>query len=672
MAVGDKLVTLDGLKAVYQDLNGNTNDLKSAINGTTGNVFGKWQSGYYRTEETGDAVSLISDSTMVTTRIPVNQGDHVVINATGGSGYSRLYVLLDSNGASMGRSDPNLSGITELYIPAGVSEIAVNNRLTMQPTGYYAYTGYTLSEMRDMMVFDYPHVVPGNFSGQNLWSESSTTSVARTSIFENFGDCIIRSTINGIKLSVYGASEQGSSSLIAQANNVLIISGKYNYGRIRIQSDGANITNFTNYCEKLIVIEPIGGMAYRLSNAEKNIELADNLLDVSGTLTATKTYSVVLPKFVSKNIMCEVEAKYTGDVSNDYLYPLIYMQSGYGSYTSSMKIGGKDEFIRNTIRFYPLLIDNALTLNLEVYVPSGMTLTIKRLRVYFGNTITRTETPLRIAAHSGFRNAPQFSKLAGKLIAQLGATHCVQLPKRTSDGVWVCYHDDTFYESTTFLRNADGTAISDSQYNGLAFSQIPSSYLYGLDWGVSINAAFAGTKPQTIPDFFAACAKSGVHPMLSFHPASQSTATNFAEIRALAEKYGVLRYLGIKIPAVSNAVADLETAFGVFGYDIESYTANVVANGNVASVISAFDALDIDKSKVECVIEQFAGSSTLTSETISAVISSGYRAGVAEASHTRASGTTGSDLNYVDYDYYTSLGVTSFTSRSFASYGLNW
>lgn len=31
MAVGDKLVTLDGLKAVYQELNGNTNDLKSAV-----------------------------------------------------------------------------------------------------------------------------------------------------------------------------------------------------------------------------------------------------------------------------------------------------------------------------------------------------------------------------------------------------------------------------------------------------------------------------------------------------------------------------------------------------------------------------------------------------------------------------------------------------------------
>lgn len=35
MAVGDKLVTLDGLKAVYQELNGNTNDLKSAVDELT-------------------------------------------------------------------------------------------------------------------------------------------------------------------------------------------------------------------------------------------------------------------------------------------------------------------------------------------------------------------------------------------------------------------------------------------------------------------------------------------------------------------------------------------------------------------------------------------------------------------------------------------------------------
>ena len=34
MAVGDKLVTLDGLKAVYQDVNGNVNDLKIAVGNT--------------------------------------------------------------------------------------------------------------------------------------------------------------------------------------------------------------------------------------------------------------------------------------------------------------------------------------------------------------------------------------------------------------------------------------------------------------------------------------------------------------------------------------------------------------------------------------------------------------------------------------------------------------
>ena len=51
MAVGDKLVTLDGLKTVYQDVNGNIVDLKSAVTNVDTEVFGTysltWTDGLY-------------------------------------------------------------------------------------------------------------------------------------------------------------------------------------------------------------------------------------------------------------------------------------------------------------------------------------------------------------------------------------------------------------------------------------------------------------------------------------------------------------------------------------------------------------------------------------------------------------------------------------------------
>ena len=49
MATGDKLVTLDGLKAVYQDLNGKTTDLKSALDQKKWNINNSenWEVGYY-------------------------------------------------------------------------------------------------------------------------------------------------------------------------------------------------------------------------------------------------------------------------------------------------------------------------------------------------------------------------------------------------------------------------------------------------------------------------------------------------------------------------------------------------------------------------------------------------------------------------------------------------
>ena len=643
---------------------------------------------YYTTPTAGNASVKTLHNNWASAKIEVQPGDKLTFSLMSNSSNISVYAWLDSSSNVIERYGARTTANEKTAIaPSGAAYVVLNNRLSDIPYAYYALIGEKpiehFADIDKSLCIDYPTINTGNFSGSNIWNDTSTSNnIAKTVILENLGNCVVRSTIKGLLLTIYtadeeGTAESGSSSLLDQQYNSLYIPNTYNFARIRIQPGYSGITDFSNYIGRLLVIEYPVGIANRLSLAERNIvalqQSGGNIFDLENvTLTEGKTYSVVVPEYNPKNIVAHVEAKYTGTAANEYLKPGIAMKPGWGVASPKMHIGGKDTYKVNDIRFYPLTIDTELTLTITIYVPTGLTLEIRRLQISFDNTITRAETPLRIDAHSGFRDVPSYSKRATEVIAQLGAFRSVQLPKRSSDGVWFCYHDDTFNISDTFLRNADGTVITESEYNNKRFSEIPFSYLDGLDWGVSTNEAFAGEKPQLISEFFQTCAKTGIHPMLSFHPASQSTAENFAEIKAMAKKYGVLDKLTIKTPASSNTVTELATAFSVFGYEIEGYTANVTNGGNVSTVIANFDALNIDKTKVICCIEQFAGSSTLNETAISNILSAGYEAGIAQGSHTRVDGTSGTELTATDYEYFTSLGVTTFTSATFASYGLNW
>ena len=647
---------------------------------------------YYTTPAVGEVSEYTSHANWLGLKAPIKEGERVVARTSATADNIRAIAFLNSSNEVLWRYDKVNFYTLARTAPANSAYVVVNfmkSKITLSEI--FAYIGENIKMKVDNIVEDfnksiniqYPTISLGNFAGSNIWDDlSDVTNVAKTVILENFGNCTIRSTIKGIRLTIFtadeeGSAESGSSSLLDQQYDVLYINGTYNYARIRIQPGTSGITDFTNYLSRLIQFEYPVGIANRLSNAEKNINIMQYnpkpILDLRNvTLTENTTYTITVPTFNPSNIVAKFDAKYTGSAANDYLRPRIYAQSGFGAYSTSMFIGGKGSYQLGTVRLLPLRVETALTLQIVIAVPSGLTLSIKHLQIAFDENITRAKPSINIDGHTGFRVSPPYSKRATDLIAQLGAYRCITIPKRSSDGVWFCYHDDTFDISNTFLRNDDGTVIESSEYNGLPFSQIPFSYLNGLDWGVSTNAAFAGEKAQLVSDFFKTCAKTGMHPVLSFHPAAQSTAENFAEIKAMAKKYGVLDKLTIKAPAASNTVTALQTAFSVFGYEIEGYTANVVSGGNVGTVITNFTALDIDETKVICCIEQFAGSNTLIDESITNILSAGFEAGIASASHTSMDGLTGTELTQTDYEYYSNLGVNYFTSSAFASYGLNW
>ena len=106
MAVGDKLVTLDGLKAVYQELNGNTNDLNNQIDGQT--EIPVTNAGFYKCDRNTYYMdeNLTSNASYKHAKIACNPGDVFVVSGTSPSNATavRTYAFADENRFSLERS----------------------------------------------------------------------------------------------------------------------------------------------------------------------------------------------------------------------------------------------------------------------------------------------------------------------------------------------------------------------------------------------------------------------------------------------------------------------------------------------------------------------------------------------------------------------------------------
>ncbi len=167
---------------VGTDLNAARNTLDNAARDGLGALVGgrvnPFHPGYYQTLAAGSAVSWANSAGFVCTRFPVSQGDKIIINATGYTGNYRLYVLIDSSGKSVSRSNANLDGERIITIPSGVAEIAVNNRLSQQPNGYYCISGNW-----ERNLFDISGIEQGTYQAEN-GKPGYTEDYCRTPLFK--------------------------------------------------------------------------------------------------------------------------------------------------------------------------------------------------------------------------------------------------------------------------------------------------------------------------------------------------------------------------------------------------------------------------------------------------------------------------------------------------------
>lgn len=407
-------------------------------------------------------------------------------------------------------------------------------------------------------------------------------------------------------------------------------------------------------------------------------------------------YFSVTPKVsVNMNVIVSSFAKFINETDDEV--PTIqfrYLKGANEIYKSpAYIIGCKDEYIQKEWRI-PRFFEGTV-LNVNVVIPKNVTLYIKEISNRYSNEMTRQSIGYRMNAHIDLFEGGFNSMRAFVESAKLGYPCCICVPKRTSDGVWVCFHHDNHIENA--LKDDNGNTPADNYSgtignNGLYISDLTYEKLQTYHYK---TASFDGVyeKVPTLEDFFAVCAKTGMHPMFSWHPIpSEEYMRN--EIRPMAEKFGLLPYLNIKIPFSdsSNSETYMNRLYRVFGNDIESYTADFNSTDTISDIIERLDATDAGQNndKVRVGIELFnslindnnssedseeeeeesesvnegVDESIYTDTTkVDAIREAGYFAAIAWMTHN----PSGKLL-----EYWIKNGVTEFTEYKMMSYGLNW
>lgn len=426
--------------------------------------------------------------------------------------------------------------------------------------------------------------------------------------------------------------------------------------------NGAGVTTTP---EMLVALAPIivNQLKTLPASVESLEEYKDNVLSqffdfANQTITTDITFTINLGAEKCKNMIVKANAMYTGEkaptfkVRRRWEHPT----SGQWNYyygSPEYHIGGMGQYKMQEWRIPQWMYGFRESLDCTITIPEGTTLYIKSLSNMYDDTIARVSDDLNLNAHGqcGY-GGPANTLYSYSMAAKLGYKYCITIPKVTSDGVYVCFHDDGSIQAQA--RNDDGTVIA-NEYQNRPISDFTYSELLQFDFGIFRGKPFAGSRIPLLSEFFKICARTGMHPMLSVHPTLEG---HWSNIKAMAKQYGVLNNLNIKAPGENIAIP-----MATLGDEIESYT---IDDSSGISYINYFNSIKTTYgiTKAKCVIEYKY--SVLTDALITEVLNAGYVCGVYEITASDTKTRTDIQLELID------KGVTEFTEDYNCSVGLNW
>lgn len=366
----------------------------------------------------------------------------------------------------------------------------------------------------------------------------------------------------------------------------------------------------------------------------------------NGVLEVQESFQLKLNKPDNNDdcMIVSLNACYIGDKAPTIKFCLLVSNSSQDNemlYEShEYNIGSKEEFSIKEWRIPPMISADIHAV-IHVRIPDNTKLFVRDMHNTYSPAQVQWRCGIRHNAHLGFYGmAPNCTMPAFELAAKCGFPACIVVPKVTADGKLMCIHDDTINATA---RKKDGSEFDEDVY----VSDTTYRELQEFDFGSCKNNFYKGTKMPLLEDFFALCAKTGMRPMFSTHPAL--SVEEWKKVKLMLKKYGLLKVFHIK----SFSLEILETAYSIFGDSIEGYTWD---DGDVKKMKET--AINPYKCRVGIELKF----DSYTKEIVEEIIDAGFFAAAWKIGH----------RNMDEYRRVMSYGVTEFTEDYHCSMGLNW
>lgn len=423
---------------------------------------------------------------------------------------------------------------------------------------------------------------------------------------------------------------------------------------------------FEQVQEKLVELEPIR----QITDVSKQsfIDANPSGYDSTNDKFTEGVYTIVVSNSSNKTALSDVIANYVAKyTSSGDAYPYIQLNYNYTASSNWWKypIGGKGHYkfgqckciFAGTQTFGSPWTDD---IKMIITVPAGCELYIKNINAEYADGFVN-KNAFKVYQHGTERNTTGADNRSNwDLWPRIGNYGAIVIPKRTTDGRWVCYHDDSFSSNQLQVIGNPSAALPAASMQACTFDQTQT-----LEYKTTNFYGDHDTIP-TLEEFFAKCAQMGVHPALSCHPISSVstgwTVDKWGEVKTLAKKYRVLDKLTIKC---SYNIEAIRNFYNIFGDDIESYIADVSSNPT-QETIEELANVGWNLNKVKVGFEILATTAYFSDATIALFDENNLIHGIAP-------GASGDFYrNAKNLKDIVEKGCYEITADQFYSNGLNW
>lgn len=270
------------------------------------------------------------------------------------------------------------------------------------------------------------------------------------------------------------------------------------------------------------------------------------------------------------DLICRYSASYTTNDSSVYPYIQVYYNNpplSMPCYRMKYRIGNEGESRYGECKCVTNGKTSGFSNNnwngdyiVKIVIPDGVTLIVDSFIVEYDNSSIKKDA-YRIMQHGSLFGAPMDCETNWQGWSHVGNYGAIVVPKRTTDGVWVCYHDDAFGNKPKVRVIGDpSAALPAASVQACSYNQVLT-----LEYIDENSFGFHDRIPK-LETFLEYCVKTGVHPVFSIHP--NWTVEQWLELKALVEKYNLLDKLNIK--GGYNAQY-IDKIYKLFGSEIESF-----------------------------------------------------------------------------------------------------